>query len=178
MDLLEHRLDSKVIYDGVIVRLEVDHARLPDGSVAIREVVRHPGGVGILALDENGNVPLVRQFRYPFQELLLEIPAGKLEPGEDHRLAAARELSEETGYEADQLTYLGSCLASPGFSTERLHMYLAQGLHRREQHPDADEFLAVEMMPFSRLVEQVMDGTLVDAKTVTTVLKTKVLLGL
>lgn len=178
MDLMERRIDSKTIFDGKIVRLTVDRARLPDGGEAIREVVYHPGGVGILPLDDSGNVTLVRQFRYPIQQLLLEIPAGKLDPGEDHRTAAVRELGEETGFEAARLTYLGYTLASPGFCDEALHMYLAQGLTRKNQHLDEDEFLDLVVMPFDELVRQVMDGTITDAKTVATTLKTKVLLGL
>ena len=178
MDLMERRIDGETLYEGKIVKLVVDHARLPDGTVAIRGVVYHPGGVGVLALDDNGNVPLVKQFRYPLQKLLLEIPAGKLEPGEDHALAARRELSEETGFEADEMTYLGYTLASPGFCDEALHMYLARGLRRTGQHLDEDEFLDVVSVPFDELVRQVMDGTITDAKTVAITLKTKVLLGL
>ena len=130
------------------------------------------------ALDEEGNVTLVQQYRYPFHQILLELPAGKLDGDEDHRLAAARELSEETGLEAGELTYLGCMLASPGFSDERLHMYLARKLSRSQSHPDDDEFLNVITMPFDELCRQVMDGTVEDAKTVATVLKTKVLLKL
>ena len=111
-------------------------------------------------------------------QLLLELPAGKLDEGEDHRVAAARELSEETGLEAGELTYLGCILASPGFCTEKLHMYLARDLSRAQSHPDDDEFLNIVTMPFEELVQKVMDGTLEDAKTVATVLKTKVLLNL
>ena len=168
MDLTERTVESKTLFDGVIVTLKVDQAQLPDGKVATREVVEHPGGVAILALDEENNVT----------QVLLELPAGKLDAGEDHRPAAIRELSEETGLEAGELTYLGCLLASPGFCTERLHMYLARDLRKKESHPDEDEFLNVITMPFQQLLEQVMDGTVEDAKTVATVLKTKVLLGL
>ncbi len=178
MDLTEHTVESKTIFEGVIVKLKVDQARLPNGSVAGREVVEHPGGVAILPLDEDGNVTLVQQYRYPFHQVILELPAGKLDRAEDHRVAAERELSEETGLVAQELTYLGCLLASPGFCTERLHMYLARGLSRTQSHPDEDEFLNVITMPFDKLLEQVMDGTIEDAKTVATVLKTKVLLGL
>ena len=178
MDLTERTVESKTLFDGIIVKLKVDQARLPDGKVAAREVVEHPGGVAVLALDEENNVTLVQQYRYPFHQVLLELPAGKLDAGEDHRPAAVRELSEETGLEAEELTYLGCLLASPGFCTERLHMYLARGLSRKESHPDEDEFLNVVTMPFQQLLGQVMDGTIEDAKTVATVLKTKVLLGL
>ena len=178
MDLTERTIESKTMFQGRIITVLLDTAGLPDGGTAQREVVLHPGGVAILALDEADNVALVRQYRYPLHGLLLELPAGKLDPGEDHRPAALRELSEETGLEAGELTYLGCLLASPGFCTERLHMYLARDLRKKESHPDEDEFLNVITMPFQQLLEQVMDGTIEDAKTVATVLKTKVLLGL
>ena len=178
MDLTERTLSSETVYQGKIVTLLVDQAELPNGMQAKREVVLHPGGVAILPLDRDGNVTLVQQYRYPFHQLLLELPAGKLDEGEDHRVAAARELSEETGLEAGELTYLGCILASPGFCTEKLHMYLARDLSRAQSHPDDDEFLNVVTMPFEELVQKVMDGTLEDAKTVATVLKTKVLLNL
>jgi len=141
-------------------------------------VVLHPGGVAVLPLDEEGNVTLVQQDRYPFHQVILELPAGKLDAGEPHETAARRELSEETGLEAEELTYLGCLLASPGFCNERLHLYLARGLSRAESHPDDDEFLNMVTMPFDQLLEQVMDGTIEDAKTVAGVLKTKVLLKL
>ena len=178
MDLTERTIESKTMFQGRIITVLLDTAGLPDGGTAQREVVLHPGGVAVLALDEADNVALVRQYRYPLHGLLLELPAGKLDPGEDHRPAALRELSEETGLEAGELTYLGCLLASPGFCTERLHMYLARDLRKKESHPDEDEFLNVITMPFQQLLEQVMDGTIEDAKTVATVLKTKVLLGL
>ena len=177
MDLTERTVESKTLFDGIIVTLKVDQAQLPDGKVATREVVEHPGGVAILALDEENNVTLVQQYRYPFHQVLLELPAGKLDAGEDHRPAALRELSEETGLEAGELTYLGHIYASPGFCDEALHMYLARDLTRARQHLDEDEFLDVVTMPFDTLVEQVMSGEITDAKTVATVLKVKTLLG-
>lgn len=176
MDLTERTLESHSIFEGKIVTLLVDQAELPDGKQASREVVLHPGGVAVLPLDGEGNVTLVQQYRYPFHQVILELPAGKLDAGEPHETAARRELSEETGLEAEELTYLGCLLASPGFCNERLHLYLARGLSRAESHPDDDEFLNVVTMPFDQLLEQVMDGTIEDAKTVAGVLKTKVLL--
>ena len=180
MDLTERMVESKTIFEGKIVRLTLDQAELPNGTLAAREVVYHPGGVAVLALDAENNVALVRQFRYPIRRELLELPAGKLDHGaeEDRLLGAKRELSEETGLEASEWTYLGYTLASPGFCDEALHMYLARGLTQKEQHLDEDEFLNVVTMPFDQLVEQVMDGTITDAKTVATTLKVKVLLGL
>ena len=180
MDLTEKMVSSKTIFEGKIIKVTLDQARLPDGSLASREVVYHPGGVAVLALDEDNTVYLVKQYRYPIRQLLLELPAGKLDHGseEDVLLGAKRELSEETGLEAAEWTYLGHTLASPGFCDEALHMYLARGLTRRKQHLDEDEFLDVVTMPFGELVKQVMDGTITDAKTVSATLKVKVLLGL
>ena len=188
MELVEQTLSSRTIYQGKIVTLNVDQARLPDGTTALREVVRHPGGVCVLALDHagrallvslqpDGTVPLVRQFRYPLGEVMLELPAGKLEYGEEPRPAAIRELGEEVGLEPDELVELGAVYVSPGFCTEKLHLYLAPKTHPVPVHPDEDEFLDVVHIPFHELVELVMDGRIEDAKTVTAVLKTKVLLG-
>ena len=180
MDLKETMVSSQTIFEGKIIKVTLDQARLPDGSLAPREVVYHPGGVAVLGLVEDNTVYLVKQYRYPIQQLLLELPAGKLDHGAEENvlLGAQRELSEETGLEAAQWTYLGYTLASPGFCDEALHMYLARGLTRKRQHLDEDEFLDVVTMPFGQLVEQVMDGTITDGKTVSTTLKVKVLLGL
>lgn len=178
MDLTEKTLASKTLFEGHIVHLMLDEAELPNGKPCTREVVEHPGGVAILPLDENGNVTLVRQYRYPYHMVVTELPAGKLERGEDHRLAALRELEEEVGAACDELTYMGCLYASPGFCTETLHMYLARGLRWGDCHPDEDEFLERLEVPFSTLVEQIMNNQISDAKTVAAVLKAKVLLGL
>ena len=177
MELKEEMVSQQTVYEGIIVNVRRDKARLLDGRIANREVVEHPGGVAILPLFDDGTVSLVRQFRYPFQEVVAELPAGKLERGEDHRLAALRELEEEVGASCGRLTYLGCLYSSPGFSSEVLHMYLAQELTEGACHPDEDEFLSVERIPFSALVEQVRQGEIKDAKTVALVLKAK-LLGL
>ena len=178
MDLTEQTLSSQTLYRGRIVTLTVDQARLPNGETALREVVDHPGGVCVLALGEDGTVPLVRQFRYPLGDVLLELPAGKLERGEQPRPAAIRELGEEVGLQPDELIELGAIYVSPGYCREKLYMYLARGLHAVPVHPDEDEFLDIVTMPFSQLAEMVMEGRIEDGKTVAAVLKTKVLLGL
>ena len=171
MDYTERPVGSVEKYKGIIVRVRLDDAELYTGKVVKREVVEHPGGVTILPVDEEGNCTMVRQFRYPFGRVMLEAPAGKLEYGEDHRECAVRELSEETGFTADELVYLGGCCTSPGFSTEVLHIYLALGLHAGESHPDQDEFLNVEKIPLHTLARMVMDGEIDDAKTIVAVLK-------
>ena len=177
MDLTEKTLESTTIFEGKIMTVLLDKAELPNGNTAAREVCVHPGGVGVLPLEEDGTVTLVRQYRYPFHELLLEIPAGKLDHGaESVELAARRELSEETGLEAGEMIYLGKMYASPGFCTEVLHMYLARNLKQADCHPDEDEFLDIVKMPFEELLEQVMAGEIAEAKTVATTLKTKLFL--
>ena len=160
-------------YRGVIVDVDVDMVRLSNDAVTVREVVSHPGGVCVAALDEDNNVTMVRQFRYPLQAELLELPAGKLEPGEDPFSAAVRELEEETGLTAEQWTELGFIYTSPGFSTEKLYLYLARELRQGEAHPDENELLKVEKYPLSELMDRVMDGRLSDGKTVAGLLKAK-----
>ena len=171
LDYFEKRVDGEYQYRGVIVNVRLDHAELVNGALVRREVVEHPGGVTILPIDSDWNCYLVRQFRYPFQKSILEAPAGKLEPGEAHRLSAERELSEETGFTADTLLYTGPSLVSPGISTEVLHIYLALGLHAGESHPDENEFLNVEKYSLDELTDMVMRGEIEDGKTVIAILK-------
>lgn len=178
MELWEKRVSGKTIFEGKIITVKVDEALLPNGARAGREVVEHNGGVCILALREDGTVPLVRQYRYPLGGVLTELPAGKLERGEEPLPAAIRELGEEVGLEPGEMTDLGFIYASPGFCTEKLHMYLARNVKSVPVHPDEDEFLDIIHLPFGELVGQVMSGEIKDAKTVATVLKAKTLLGL
>ncbi len=178
MELTEKTLSSRTVFEGRIVTVKLDSAQLPNGVQASREVVEHPGGVCVLALQEDGTVPLVRQFRYPLGHTMLELPAGKLEAGEDPLAAAIRELGEEVGLEPGGMTDLGHIYVSPGFCTEKLHMYLARDVKSVPVHPDEDEFLEIVYMSFEQLTDKVMSGEIRDAKTVATVLKTRALLGL
>ena len=171
MDYFEQRIDRDDKYHGIIVDVHLDNVRLSDGRTARREVVEHPGGVTILPVDEAGNCYMVRQFRYPAGHMMLEAPAGKLEYGEDHRECAVRELSEETGFTADELIYLGGFYTSPGFSSELLHVYLALGLHAGESHLDEGEFLNVEKHSLQALEQMIMNNEIEDAKTIIAVLK-------
>lgn len=176
MDMTERTLESREVYRGRILRVREDKVSLPNGKTGTREVVEHPGGVGILALDDDGCVVLVRQYRYAFSRVLTEIPAGKREKGEAPFVTAQRELKEEIGAEAEEWTDLGALIASPGCYGETLYLFLARSLHFGETHPDEDEFLDVLRVPFDRAVAQCLDGTLTDAKTVAAILKAKILL--
>jgi len=166
MKLEEKKISSEAIFDGKVLHVRLDGVELPNGKPAVREYVRHIGAVAVLPLTESGEVILERQYRYPFGEVLVEIPAGKLEsPEEDPRKAAMRELEEETGAVADELVYLGDYYASPAILSERIRLYLARGLTFREQHTDEDEFLEVFRMPLDDLVREVMAGNIPDGKT-------------
>ena len=178
MDLTEVKLRRKDVFEGKIMTVHVDDVRLPNGEEATREVVDHVDGAAVLALDEANRVLVVRQYRYVFGKVLDELPAGKLDPGEDPVAGALRELKEETGAEPETFLPLGKIIPAPGCYGEVLHLYLARDLVQKQQHLDEDEFLNVVTMPFEELTRQVMEGTVIDAKTVAAVLKTKVLLGL
>jgi ADP-ribose pyrophosphatase len=173
MDYTEKTLRHVNAYHGIIVDVQTDMIQLPNGNITMREVVHHPGGVCVAAVDDLGLVTVVRQYRYPFGEHLLELPAGKLEKGEEPLPAAKRELSEETGLEADTWIDLGPIYTSPGFSTETLYIYLARDLHQGQAHPDPGEFLDVDKIPLTELVAMVEAGTVQDAKTVIGLLRTE-----
>jgi ADP-ribose pyrophosphatase len=170
-DLFEERISSEEVYSGKIVHLFNDTVRLPNGSLATREVMHLTGAVAVVPVDETGNVTLVRQFRYPFSRTLLEIPAGKLDPGEEPEACARRELSEETGMEAAELVPLGDYYPSVAVLDEKIHLYLARGLTQKRAHPDEDEFLRAETMPLNELVERILRGEVPDGKTQAAVLK-------
>lgn len=164
--LEEKLLDKQVVFPGVIIRLEHWQVELPNGEKAMREVACHPGASAIVALDNDGQIILVRQHRIAVGRLTLEIPAGKLDsPDEDPFECAKRELSEETGLTADHWQKLTCLETTPGFCNERIHIYLATGLRQGDCHPDDDEFVAVTRMPLQDAVARVMDGTFRDGKT-------------
>ena len=169
--LSEKQLDSKLVFDGRILRVELDTVELEDGTQATRELVRHPGGVGILAVTEQEEILLVRQHRYPYQEVTAEIPAGKLEYGEDPETCGRRELLEECGCTPDSFTYLGKVYPTPAYTNEVIRMFLAKGLHFSEQSLDADEFLDVERVPFEEALRRVMDDEIPDSKSQIAILR-------
>jgi len=171
MDLTEKRIDRKEIFKGHIFNIYLDEVEISDGSIRPREVVEHNGGVCVVAVDDDNNVFMVRQFRYAVGKEMLEIPAGKLEVGEDPFEAAKRELSEETGCSASEWTELGCMYPTPGYCSEKLYVYLARDLKKGEMHLDDGEILTVEKYPISEIVDMIMNGNISDAKTVFGVLK-------
>ncbi|HIZ18079.1 MAG TPA: NUDIX hydrolase [Candidatus Olsenella stercoravium] len=165
-DLAERPLTEDVAWTGRIFNVDRLRVELPDGRVAIRDVVRHPGAVAVVALTEDGRICLVRQYRTALGRVTVEIPAGKLAPGEDPLECATRELLEETGMSAEKVAFLTTIATSDGFCDELIHIYMATGLTFSRSEPDADEFINVDLVPLEELVDAVLDGRIEDAKTV------------
>lgn len=175
--LAEEQLSSEEIYHGRILDVLRDTVRLENGAEATREVIRHPGGACVVPLTDDGQVLMVRQFRYPHRRETLEVPAGKLEYGENPLECAIRELKEEVGGESEHLEPLGSLFPTPAYDEEVIYMYLARHIGSRQaQSLDADEFLDVIQLPLEEAVQMVMDDRIHDAKTQIALLKTAFLL--
>jgi len=165
-DLSEKYLDGEEVFSGRLLKVHRDRVRLPDGSEGVREYIRHPGAVAIVALFEDGRVLLERQYRYPHRRDFIEIPAGKLDPGEAHLDTAKRELLEETGYVAAEWRRLGIIHNAIGYSDEGIELWLARGLELRAQKLEQGEFLEVFTLPLAQAQAMVRDGRITDAKTV------------
>ena len=171
MNLMETTDRQEYFFHGQIINLRRDDVTLPNGEHATREVVEHPGGVCLAPLTEQGELLFVRQYRHPYRAVVLELPAGKLQRGEDPLEAGKRELEEETGARATEYVSLGEMYPSPGYCDEIIHLYLARGLSFGNMHPDEDEFLEVERIPLEEAVAMVLRGEIPDAKTQVLVLK-------
>jgi ADP-ribose pyrophosphatase len=169
------RIDTKRLYTGKIISLDRDTVRFPDGSVGELDMVRHPGASAIVPFlsDPNGDAPqllLLKQYRYAAEQYLYEVPAGRLDGGEDPRDCAVRELREETGCTAQNMDFLFTMYTTPGFTDERIHVFMATGLERGESAREADEFITVETVPLSRALELIKSGEIKDAKTALSIL--------
>ena len=168
---MEKIIDEKLVYSGRVFDVYSNKVLSGEMRECYRDVVVHNGGVGIIPVDNEGNVYLVKQYRSGAEGFLTEIPAGKLEPGEDHSVCAVRELSEETGFTADNLKYLGFMYPTPAYNPEKIHIYLATGLNAGEAHPDDGEILELIKIPLEQAVKMSEDGTITDAKTIIALLR-------
>ena len=166
----EKTVKSEKIYEGKIINVRVDTVELLDKKYSTREIVEHPGAVGIIPVTPDEEIILVKQFRKPVEKVLLEIPAGLIEYGEDPAHSAARELKEETGYTAGKLKRLFEYYSTPGFSDEKIHIYLAEGLVEGEAEPDENEYIETVKIPVDKALEKVKTGEIKDAKTVISIL--------
>ncbi len=176
MDLTERKISGETVFEGKIFTVERDIIEY-NGRRAQREVVRHPGGVTVLALDGEDNVVMVRQYRYAAGRVLLELPAGRLEHGENFLAAGERELSEETGYHAERIAPFGRMIPTGGYDSEVIHLCLAEGLTKGEAHPDEGELVCPELVPLNRAVSMALNGEIEDGKTIVGLLKYALLRG-
>ena len=177
MELFEKTLSSQNVFDGTVLHITLDEVELPDGEKSKREVVNHQGGVAVAALDDDNNLFFVKQFRYPFKEVVLELPAGKLEKGSTPLENGKRELLEETGAQGYSYISLGQVYPSPGYTSEIIHLYACKVQSEGESRPDDGEFLNVEKIPLNKAVEMVLNNQIPDSKTQIAVLKTAMLLN-
>ncbi|MBC7328305.1 NUDIX hydrolase [bacterium] len=166
----EKVIESQIVFQGRLLKVEVDKVELENGVISTREVVVHRGAVAILPILYSGDIVLVRQFRLPANKVLLEIPAGTLSPGEEPLECAKRELEEETGYRAGKWNKLVSLFLAPGYSTECIHIFCAEELTMGEKHADEDEVISSEIVPFSKALEMVFNNEIEDAKTACAIL--------
>ena len=165
----ERKLSSEIKFDGKLIKVTYDIADV-NGKEAWREVVHHPGASAVVAIDENNHIIMEKQFRYALNDYLLEIPAGKLDKGEDPLACAKRELEEETGIVASEWISLGTIATSPGFCNEVIHLYVAKGLSKGEIHWDEDEYVEVERYTFDELLQRIKDEKIKDSKTLSALL--------
>lgn len=163
---VERTIRTEPVFRGRLIDLNVDTVELPDGKTATREIVRHPGAAAVLALTEDDKLIVVEQYRAALGKMQAEIPAGKLEPGENPLETARRELEEETGWRAERLEPLYAFYTSPGFADEKLYLYAAHELSRGERAPDEDEFLRVDAITYAQAEQWIREGRISDAKTV------------
>lgn len=170
MNTFEKTISTETLFKGKIVSLEIQEVELPNGKTANREIVRHCGGASVVPITENGEIYLVKQFRKPYDEETLEIPAGKVDVGEDPKKCAIRELKEETGLTSDEIIHLTDMYPSPGFTDEIIHIYAAINVQSGYSNTDDDEFLSVEKHHISKLFEMIKTGKIKDAKTIAGVL--------
>lgn len=170
-ELKEEKLSSAKIYTGDLLHVFRDEIKLPDGRQSAREWIKHPGASAIVPVFKSGEVMLLRQYRYPVQEVLWEVPAGKIDPEETHLQAAKRELFEETGLKAGKLHYLGFFYPAVGYSNEAIHIYAATELQELKNDTDEDEFLIPQKILFEKTIAMIDNGEITDGKTITCLMR-------
>lgn len=163
--LFEKTISSKTVFEGRVFDVEIKEITTPEGRPSTREIVKHNGGACILPVDDEGNCYLVKQFRSPFEKILLEAPAGKIEKGENPLFCASREITEETGFVSKNIESVGTMIATPGYCSEVIHLYIATDLVYMGGNPDLNEYLATVKMPLAEAVKMADEGTITDAKT-------------
>lgn len=173
----EQKIDSRTVFKGRLLDIRLDQVRLPDGTCTTREYTVHPGAVALVPVLPDGRIVLIRQYRYPMGKVMIELPAGKLDPGEDYLAAAHRELIEEIGYSVGRLTLLGEIDPCVGYSDEHMWICLADELIATENNLDHDEFIELLPVPLDTAVTMVTDGTITDVKTIIGILWTQRRLG-
>lgn len=171
-NLVEQTKSSTAVFNGRLLHVFLDEAQLPNGKTSTREWIKHPGAAAIIPIFENGDIMLVKQFRYPVKQIFYEVPAGKIDSGESVQTTADRELSEETGLRCSSLAYVGHFYPAIGYSDEVIHCYAAWDIKSYEQHADEDEFLITERLPFQEAVEMVHNGEISDGKSIVALLRT------
>jgi ADP-ribose pyrophosphatase len=170
-NLVEVRIKSEKVYQGKLLDVRCDLAKLPDNSESTREWIKHPGATAVIPVFENGDILLLHQFRYPLSQIFIEVPAGKLDAGETPEVTGERELAEEAGLLCNQLDYVGHFYPGIGYSDEIIHIYLAQGLTEIPEKTDDDEFVEPFRVSFKQAVEWALNGTISDGKTIISLLK-------
>ncbi|MDZ7716447.1 MAG: NUDIX hydrolase [Balneolaceae bacterium] len=169
--LIETEISSKEIFKGRLLHVFLDEARLPDGKISTREWIKHPGAAAVLPVFQDGDVMLVKQFRYPMRQVFYEVPAGKIDAGEEPEITAGRELKEEAGLICENMQYLGHFYPGIGYSDEIIHLYLAWDIEHTEQGSDDDEFVINHRLPFKEAVDMVYSGEISDGKSMVTLLR-------
>lgn len=172
-ELKEQKLSSTEIYDGVLLHVYSDEVRLPNGETSIREWIKHPGASAVVPIFDDGDVMLIKQFRYPLRKVFYEVPAGKIDSGENPEKTAARELKEETGITFNDLISLGDYHPTIGYSDEIIHLYLARNVKLTDNQADDDEFIIPEKIPFSEATEMAYSGKITDGKTIAALLRSQ-----
>ena len=172
-NLIEKKIKSENIFKGVLLNVKKDTVELPNGKISVREYIVHPGAVVIIAFLPNGNIILEKQFRYPVGKVFIELPAGKIDAGENFEDTARREMAEETGYHPNTLEYIGKLYPGIGLSDEVIYIYKADNLEERKLHGDDDEFIEIFDVPFQTAYQMVMNGEITDAKSIVAILMIK-----